>query len=122
MVNDRQQFGSRGEQLARQHLTAKGYTVVCSNYRCPLGEIDLIADDGRSLVFIEVKTRHSLRFGPPCAAVTRKKQQQIARVAQYYINVHGLEKQAARFDVVGILLDDNALPKIDHIVDAFDLG
>ncbi|HKM40245.1 MAG TPA: YraN family protein, partial [bacterium] len=77
--------GKQGEEFAQRYLARLGYRIIERNFSCPIGEIDLIAQDGNTLVFIEVKTRSSLRFGLPEEAVTRTKQQKLRNVASYYL-------------------------------------
>jgi putative endonuclease len=121
MTIKRQQLGNQGEQLANQFLRKRGYIILAQNYRCPLGEIDIIAKDKRTLVFIEVKSRQSLQYGQPSEAVTYRKQQQISKVAQYYITANNFGAKAARFDVIAILLPPAGAPKIEHFTNAFEL-
>ena len=102
MSDRRQILGREGEQAAEQFLRRLRYTIVERNYRCPLGEVDLVALDGRMLVFVEVKTRTTETRGAPFEAVNRRKQRQIARTAQYFISQHRLHDRHARFDVVGV--------------------
>jgi putative endonuclease len=100
----RKQQGSLGETLATQFLQKKGMKFLEKNYRCKLGEMDLIFRDHDVLVFVEVKLRESDSFGPAALAVTPKKRKKIIQVAQYYL----LEKKlntsqlSIRFDIVGI--------------------
>ena len=90
------------------------------NYRCPFGEIDLIAQQNRQIVFIEVKTRRSLKFGIPQAAVTSTKQKRISQVALNYLQIHDLLDAPCRFDVIAILLSRKAeLIKLHQIENAF---
>jgi len=102
MPGIRQILGARGERLAARHLRRQGYAIVQRNYRCRHGEIDLVALDGGVLVFVEVKTRAQSRFGTPLAAVDRRKQAQVARVAREFVRQHRLYDRAIRFDVVGV--------------------
>lgn len=100
--------------MAAKHLKELGYELITTNYRCPLGEIDLVAKDGAVLVFIEVKYRKTLNAGSPFEAVNAKKQQTIRRVAQWYLTEHKLDDVSVRFDVAGILGNE-----IKVIKDAF---
>ncbi len=120
MVNLRQIFGKQGELSAATYLQEKGYTVVTQNYNCRYGEIDIIAKDGHTLVFVEVKTRSSKAFGSPLAAVGYRKQQQISKTAFAYLSEHQLDDIDARFDVVSILKEKGKQVQIDHVIDAFD--
>ncbi len=121
MLNHRQRLGKSGEKTVARYLETKGYKILAKNYRCKLGEVDIIARDGQVLVFIEVKTRSGLGYGSPAAAVDRRKQQQISRTAQYYLAEQKLFDSPARFDVVSVLCDHAKHQTIDHIHNAFDL-
>jgi putative endonuclease len=94
--------GHEGEQLAVRHLKRLGYQIVCRNYRCPLGEIDIIARQRNVLVFVEVKSRTTATFGSPKLAITPAKQHKLSQVAWYYLLEHNLTETSARFDVVTI--------------------
>ncbi len=121
MSNNRQQTGKTGEDHAASFLQEKGFTILERNYRQKCGEIDIVAQDGKTLVFVEVKTRKTISFGSPFEAVTRNKQQQIARTAQDYICRKKLTNSPARFDVVGVLLSTGKEPLVEMIQNAFDL-
>ena len=96
--------GSKYEQAAGEFLIKKGYRIIAYNYRCKLGEIDIIALDGDELVFVEVKYRASSRYGSPMEAVNYRKQNKIYMVANYYLMEQHISKYTkVRFDVVGIL-------------------
>jgi putative endonuclease len=114
-------LGRIGEDLAAAFLQRAGYTILIRNYRQKCGEIDIIAEDRGTLVFIEVKTRNNMSYGPPFAAITEKKQRQIGRVAQDYLARHRLFDRPARFDVVSILMDKGQAPLIELLPNAFDL-
>ena len=122
MSDKRGALGRIGENLAAEYLQNAGYKILVRNYRQKCGEIDIIAQDCDTFVFIEVKTRKTLSFGPPFAAVTVKKQKQIGRVAQDYLCRNGLFNRPARFDVVSILLKDGHKPDIEVLTNAFDLS
>jgi putative endonuclease len=94
--------GQEGEELAVRHLKRMGYRIVCRNYRCPFGEIDIIARHRGVLVFVEVKSRSTETFGSPKLAVTPAKQRKLSRVAWHYLEQHKLTEASARFDVVAI--------------------
>ena len=103
-IKNRRETGSRYEELAAASLIRMGFEILEQNYRCRLGEIDLIARDGRYLVFLEVKYRSSGLSGDPAEAVDRKKQRRIIQAARYYLLTHGLgEDTPCRFDVAAIL-------------------
>ena len=109
-----------GESLAAIHLKAQGYKILAQNYRAVRGEIDLVAQDGDCIVFVEVKTRRSLKFGIPQAAVTQQKQQQISKVALAYLQTHNRFDAPCRFDVIAIHLSPQLeLLKLEQIENAF---
>jgi putative transposase len=111
-------LGETGESLAATHLKKQGYKIVERNYRTPLGEIDLVARHQGVLVFIEVKTRTSARFGAGQEAVHYAKQARLRKLADYYLKQKRLGEMAVRFDVVGILWQDGK-PQIELIEGAF---
>ena len=111
--------GDRGEDLAVDLLTKKNYKIIERNYRFGHGEIDIIAKDKDVLVFLEVKTRKNLEFGPPELAVTKNKQRQIRKIAEMYLVENKISDIDCRMDVVAILLKQNLPPEINHIENAF---
>jgi putative endonuclease len=115
-----QQVGKKGEEAALRFLKRKGYRILQKNYVCKMGEVDLIAKEKDTLVFIEVKTRTSTTFGPPQLAVNAAKQIQLSQAALCFLKENKLEDVRARFDVVAILLGPEG-EKIELIQDAFDL-
>ena len=116
-VASTRESGQRGEDRAVAYLADRGYQIVERNYRCRLGELDVIARDGDTLVFVEVRTRQSGRFGTALETVGAGKRAQIARVAAQYLAARRPRFVRCRFDVVGITGDDVVL-----IQDAFRLG
>jgi putative endonuclease len=116
----RKTLGVRGEDMAVDFLEKKGYTILCRNYRCRSGEIDIIARKKKILCFIEVKTRSTRAFGSPQEAVTPRKQQKIGRVALDFLQRHRLENQPARFDVVAVDFSSGCV-LIEFIENAFEL-
>ena len=120
MTQERLSLGKKGEELAITQLKTLKYKVLERNYKCPLGEIDIIARDKNTLVFIEVKTRATRDFGGPAAAVDPRKQRQLSRVALTYLNQKKLFDIPARFDVVAIELSRSS-PRIEVIRNAFEL-
>ncbi|HET7854021.1 MAG: YraN family protein [candidate division NC10 bacterium] len=98
---DRRAVGLEGEAVARRFLKGLGFRIVEENFNCPLGEIDLIVEDGDILVFVEVKTRRSTRFGTPAEAVHARKQRQILRVAEAYMRERRF-RGPCRVDVVAV--------------------
>ena len=118
-VDGRGEIGRRGEALAAELLRAKGLTIVERNFRCRAGEIDLVALDGRTLVFVEVRSRRGDRAGTPFESVDQRKQAQVTRVARHFVAARGLLDHDVRFDVVGIRFDQEP-PAIEHLSAAFD--
>jgi putative endonuclease len=116
---DRKELGRWGEGQAREYLQDQGFVILEENYRCKLGEIDLIALDGECLVFIEVKTRTSTAYGFPAEAVGRKKQNKYIQIASLYTRAKGLYEISFRFDVVEVMVKNQGEPNINHIVNAF---
>lgn len=98
------QIGRLGEQYAVRVLTAQGYNIVETNWRCVAGEIDIVAQEGQTWVFVEVKSRRFTRFGEPEEAITPPKQRRMLRCAQCYIAQHNLEDVVCRLDVVAIVM------------------
>jgi putative endonuclease len=121
LCNNKCVLGQTGEELAAGYLQRAGYRILLRNYRKKCGEIDIIAEEKGTLVFIEVKTRKTETFGSPFAAITKKKQQQISRVAQDYLSRHNLFNKPARFDVIAILIKGQQPPIIQLITNAFEL-
>ena len=115
-------LGIYGEEQACKYLQNRGYVILKKNFRNKLGEIDLIAQDGKVICFIEVKFRKSLNFGEPFESVHPNKCRKIARVALSYLKyTFNSVEIPSRFDVVSIYEDVNKEQRIEHIVSAFDL-
>lgn len=115
-----QLFGDAGEKAAVRYLKQQGFRIVTRNYENRAGEIDVIAIEGQTLVFIEVKTRRSERTGHPLEAVDASKQQQILRAAQVYLKERDLLRQTVRYDVIGLVWpEDQKQPEIHHVRSAF---
>ncbi len=111
-------FGTSGEREAERHLQAKGMRSLARGYRIPLGEIDLVMRDGKTVVFVEVKSRQS---GRPADAVTLEKQRRITIAALHFIKRYKLQDHSSRFDVVGIVWPEGSKePEIEHIPNAFE--
>ena len=126
MTLQKKELGAKGEEIAVRYLKSRGYRILERNYRIRLGEIDIIAEQGADLVFIEVKTRSDTLFGSPFDSVTVPKQRQLSKVALEYISKHGCHNRPARFDVVGVQLKEVHAPqlqdvKIELVQNAFDL-
>jgi putative endonuclease len=112
-------LGADGEKVAEEFLRRRRYTIVERNYRCRAGEVDLVALDGDTIVFIEVKTRRGEGFGTPLDAVDPRKQRQVCRAAQQFLSERRLHDRAARFDVVGVWWEDGR-PMCELVRNAFE--
>jgi len=114
-------LGRRGEDAAARYLKRLGYIIVARGHRDNIGEIDLIAVDGRTIVFVEVKTRTSHDAGHPGDAVDDAKQRKLTRLALSYMKRHDLLENAARFDVVAVTWPaGRGKPVIEHFISAFE--
>ena len=120
MTQQRLSFGQWGEALAVRYLKRRFYRIVETNFRTPVGEIDIIARRGGILAFVEVKTRSGTVCGQGSEAVTPRKQRQIIRTAQWYLVKQGESKLQPRFDVIAIQADASS-HSIEHLIDAFGL-
>ncbi len=110
--------GRRGEDLAHRYLQRQGYTVVARNYRIPgQVELDIVAWDGPTLVFVEVKTRTSSEFGTPDRAIGREKREHLFRAAAAYLKQARVDWKAVRFDIVNVTLGER--PVIEHLKDVY---
>jgi putative endonuclease len=116
----RQTTGRTGEALARAELEARGYEILETGFRTEYGEIDLIARDVETLVFVEVRTRRSGDCGTAAESVTPRKQWRVSRAASAYLVATGGFEQACRFDVVAIDYDDEGRARIEVYVNAFE--
>jgi putative endonuclease len=114
-------LGQRGERLAVRYLRRQGYVILAQSSRSWLGELDVVAVDGRTVVFVEVKTRRSDQAGHPADAVDPAKQQRLTRLALAYLKRHGLLECSARFDVVAVIWPATAgQPQLAHYRRAFE--
>lgn len=121
MTRERLELGRVGEDLAFKTIKAMGYKKILRNYRCPLGEIDLIAHDGDTLVFVEIKARRTGSIAYAKEAVNARKRRQISKVALEYMKANRCGDMRARFDVVAISFS-GPKPRIEVIQNAFDLA
>lgn len=120
MSRRRLQLGESGEVIAARALRRAGYTILAERYTCPAGELDLVARDRETLVFVEVKTRSSADRYPPGEAVTLRKQRKVAQVAEYFLATANVAPLPCRFDVVAITVpEEGGEPRVEIIRDAF---
>jgi putative endonuclease len=112
-------LGRAGEDIACEYLEHKGYEILARGFSLFRGEIDIVARDGETLVFVEVKARADASHGRPEESVTLGKQRQIRRIAQGYLVTHPAPGVACRFDVIAILIQGPGDYRLEHFVDAF---
>lgn len=112
-------LGKTGEDLACLALTRQGYAILARRYRTRVGEIDIVAADGDTVVFVEVKARRDTRCGAPAEAVTWWKQRRIITMARFYLATHRCQQRPVRFDVVSVLAPRGAAPTVEIIRGAF---
>jgi putative endonuclease len=114
-ARQRSGLGAYGEGLAARHLTEQGMVLLDRNWRCELGEIDLVLRDGRALVVCEVKTRSSLAFGSPLEGVTEQKAARLRRLAARWLADHAVHPHDVRIDLVGVLVPATGGVTVDHV-------
>lgn len=119
-MDGRRATGRRGEEVAAGFLARLGYRLVARNFRCRAGEIDLVALDGDTIVFVEVRSRTGVGRGTPLESVDGRKQMRVGRVARHFLTLRRWHERPARFDVVGVRFDREP-PAVEHVRAAFDL-
>ncbi|MBE3580690.1 MAG: YraN family protein [Thermoanaerobacteraceae bacterium] len=120
MTRERKRIGREGEEAAAAFLQARGYSLRERNFHCPLGELDIVAEEGGEIVFVEVRTRSSSSMGTPQESVDRRKQHRLRRLAAYYLQQKGLGGRPCRFDVVAVWVDRRGeVQKIELVRGAF---
>lgn len=112
-------LGDRGENRAARYLRDLGYKIIVRNFRCDLGEIDIVARDGKTIVFVEVKTR-AYDDPTPEEQINSVKQHQITKAAKFYLSRYGIPQPPARFDVIAIVWPQGREPQIRHVESAFE--
>jgi putative endonuclease len=121
MKETRKRLGDAGEELAARELIRRGYVVRERNWRCPEGELDIVAEQGGTLVLVEVRTRRGDRFGTPEESITPAKRAHLIAAAQAYLQAHSLEERDWRIDVVAIeMSSQGALVRVDVIENAIE--
>ncbi len=121
MPSPRSRIGQSAEIVAASELGKRGYRIVASNYRCTFGEIDLIASDRDTLVFIEVRCKRTRDYGTPAESITSAKRQKLITTAQHYLVEHNLDDINCRFDVVEVAPVNGKLTVVDVVRDAFSV-
>jgi putative endonuclease len=118
--NDGTRLGARGETVAARFLRRCGHRIINRNYRCALGEIDLITTDGDTIVFVEVKTRSDDTHADPHESIGAAKRSRLERAAKYFLASRRSSDFSCRFDVVSIVWRPGESPQIEYIPDAFE--
>lgn len=108
-------LGRYGEELAVEHLRGQGLTILARNWRCPAGELDVIARDGSTLVICEVKTRRSRAYGDPVEAVGPRKLRRLRELSLRWLDEQGVHAPEIRFDVIGIVQPPAGRPVLQHL-------
>ena len=123
MPSSRSRLGTRGEEIARQYLESKGYQIVTTNFRCPHGEVDIIARAGPCLAFIEVRTRRSPgSFGTPEESLSKAKRERLVATAETYLQAYPDSTEDWRIDLIGVhLTHSGAIERVDHVEHAVQL-
>ena len=121
ILDPRRLFGQEGEAEAERYLRRKGYRILARNLRSSLGELDLVAEDGRVVVFIEVKARRTTQFGGAIHAVHRQKQQKIIKLAARFLAQRHWMDRSGRFDVLLLEPTPTAVLRVEHIQNAFEV-
>jgi putative endonuclease len=120
MTTQKSKLGQAGEEAAVAFLQHQGYHILERNFRNPLGEIDIIAKEGDTICFIEVKTRRNEAFGSPFESITPTKQRKLIHVALSYLKAKGREESKARFDAVAVFREEDGPERIEIIKNAFE--
>jgi len=118
MSRPAQQLGKLGERRALEHLQQRGYAIVTTNWRCPFGEIDIVARQGSTLVFVEVRSRHAAGTEAAFASIGARKRARIEQAAQAYLSQHEPDGADWRIDVIAVALPLGRPPIVEHIEDA----
>lgn len=108
-------YGKLGEDMAEKYLLSQKYTILSRNYHSRFGEIDIIANDKGSIVFIEVKTRTQSKFGSPLEAITKNKLFKMVKTSQFYLSANNLHGKFYRYDAVEVIFNNAEKPTINHL-------
>ena len=121
-MSQRASLGKRAENLAKDYFLSHGFRILTRNFRCRIGELDLVVlDPDRTVVFVEVRARRSDRFGSPAESINHKKQDKLLKLAAWYIQSRRLENTLCRIDVVSVLIPEDGGPvNLHHIRNAIE--
>ncbi|MFO8191162.1 MAG: YraN family protein [Bacillota bacterium] len=117
MTQQRRRVGMAGEQAARVYLENIGYEIIETNYRCTIGEIDIIAREGKTLVFVEVRTKTGTAYGRPEESIDLRKARQLRRLVFFYLQQKKLNSTSCRLDLIAVMLDkkEMAAQELKHL-------
>ncbi|MFI8412198.1 YraN family protein [Paeniglutamicibacter gangotriensis] len=115
-MNHNQELGAAGEELAADYLLDAGYAVLERNWRCNLGELDIVAETNGQIIGVEVKTRSSLGFGHPAEAVNPAKLRRLSLLVRRWCVTHRRNPHTVRVDVLAILMPPGREPRIEHLI------
>ena len=120
MTLQRKLLGRKGEDAAADYLKKNNYQILCRNYTCKLGEIDIIARQRDFIVFVEVRSRSSEDFGLPQETINRRKKMKLRNLARYYLKETGRSNENCRFDVIALVFEESGdVERLEHIENAF---
>ncbi|GAB7388124.1 YraN family protein [Bacillaceae bacterium] len=119
VARNKKETGKIGERIAKEFLLRKGYRLIAENFACRLGEIDLIFQHGPHVIFVEVRTRRTLRYGTAQESVDGRKREKLRKVAAYFLSQRSWHHRPVRFDVVSVRLIDGECPQVEHLEGAF---
>lgn len=115
-ANRKHSLGVRGEQMAREYLVRQGYTILATNWHCTYGEVDIVAQQAETIIFVEVRARRA-GASHAFASITPHKQQKLILAAQSYLSAHGLEDVPCRFDAIAVSSAPDGSLRLDHAED-----
>jgi putative endonuclease len=120
MTLRRKLLGRQGEDAATNYLKKNNYQILCRNYTCKLGEIDIVARERDFIVFVEVRSRSSEDFGLPQETINRRKKMKLRNLARYYLKETGKSDENCRFDIIALVLEEGGnVKRLEHIENAF---
>ena len=120
MTKTRQSLGHRGEQLALAHLQQRGYVILSTNWRCSYGELDIVARQGDTVVFVEVRTRYDEPTEAAFESINPRKQEKLTALAHLYLEAHDLEAASWRIDVIAVAIPRSGRVQIEQVENALD--
>lgn len=120
MTKARQSLGQHGEQLAQAHLRQQGYTILSTNWRCAHGELDIVAQQSDTVVFVEVRTRSAEATDAAFESINPRKQEKLAALAHLFLEAHDLETASWRIDVIAVAVPRSGKPHIEQVENALD--